>query len=429
MTGSQRDVLPVGMADRSPPSPLAVVILIVFLDLLGVGILIPVIPQLLGNPASPFYLLPDGWTVGQGYVLLGLLVTMFPLMQFFATPILGELSDKFGRKPILLISLAGTALSYALFAFAIVVRHLPLLFFARALDGVTGGNISVAQAAISDTTRPEDRAKSFGLIGAAFGMGFIMGPYIGGKFSDPTVVSSFDAATPFWFAAVLSVLNILFVAVRFVETHRTPQADKQINWRKSAHNINRAWSLAPLRPLYATTFLLHSGFTFFTAFFGVFLISRFAYTQGDIGDFFAYLGVWIVFAQAVVVRRASRKWDEVSILRVSVMASGLSILLYLVPRVWWGLLLVAPLFAIFQGLTQANLTALLSRSASPRIQGEVLGINASVQALSQVLPPMLAGLLAGGISPQAPLLVSAALMTGAGAFFSAAFRPVTAPVE
>jgi MFS transporter, DHA1 family, tetracycline resistance protein len=256
-----------------------------------------------------------------------------------------------------------------------------------------------------------------------------MGPYIGGKLSEPSVVSWFDAATPFWFAALLSLANMLFVALRFAETHLTPDADKQINWRKSAQNINRAWTLAPLRPLYATTFLLHSGFTFFTAFFGVFLISRFAYTQGDIGDFFAYLGVWIVFAQAVVVRRASRSWGEVTILRISIVASGLSILLYLVPRVWWGLLLVAPLFAIFQGLTQANLTALLSRSASPRIQGEVLGINSSVQALSQVLPPLLAGWLAGGISPQAPLLVSTALMVGAGVFFVLSFRPVTAPVE
>jgi DHA1 family tetracycline resistance protein-like MFS transporter len=408
--------------------PLALVFLIVFLDLLGIGILIPVIPQLLGNPASAFYLLPEGWSVERGYVLLGALVTVFPLMQFLATPILGELSDKFGRRPLLLISLAGTCVAYLLFGVGILVRNIPLLFAARAMDGITGGNIAVAQAVISDTTAPQDRAKSFGLIGAAFGLGFIMGPYLGGKLSDPAVVSWFDAATPFWFAALLSFVNMLLVAIRLPETNRTPKAEHRINWRKSAQNINHAWALAPLRPLYGANFLFQSGFSFFTTFFGVFLINHFGFTQGNIGDFFAYVGLWIVFTQGVVVRRASKWFTEASILRASVVPAGLSVLLYLVPRVWWGLLFVVPLFAIAVGLTQANLTALLSRSASAKIQGEVLGINASVQALAQTFPPLLAGLLAGTISPEAPLLAAATLMILAGVCFHMFYRPVPAPV-
>jgi DHA1 family tetracycline resistance protein-like MFS transporter len=416
------------MPDRARRSPLPIVFLIVFLDLLGIGILIPIVPQLLANPDSAFYLLPAGWSVERGYLLLGLLVAVFPLMQFVATPILGELSDRFGRKPILIVSLMGTCASYVLFATGIIIRSLPLLFVARALDGFTGGNIAVAQAAISDTTPPEERAKNLGLIGAAFGLGFIMGPYLGGKLSDPEVVDWFDAATPFWFAALLSLANILFVAWRFTETLAALQPDRRVNWRRSAQNINHAWALAPLRPLYITNFLLVSGFTFFTTFFGVFLIDRFGFTQGDIGDFFSYTGLWIVFTQAVIVRRVAKRFKEPAVLRVSLIASGLCLLLYHVPTVSWGLLLVAPVFSIFNGLTQANLIGLLSRSASPRIQGEILGINASVQALAQVTPPMLAGVIASAVSPEAPLYVSSALIILAGLAFIALFVPVREPV-
>lgn len=416
------------MPHPSRPSPLPIVFLIVFLDLLGVGILIPIVPQLLANPASEFYLLPEGWTVEQGYVLLGFLITVFPLMQFVATPILGELSDKFGRKPVLLISLVGTCASYVLFAVGIVLRDIPLLFFSRALDGFTGGNIAVAQAAISDTTRPDQRARAFGMIGAAFGLGFIMGPYLGGKLSDPAVVPWFDAAMPFWFAALLSLGNVLFVAYRFRETLAHPQRDRRVNWRKSAQNINRAWGLRPLRSIYVTTFLLNSGFTFFTTFFGVFLINEFGFTQGNIGDFFSYMGLWIVFAQVVIVRRVSRIYAEPHVLRISLIGSGVCVLLFQVPTVWWGLFLIAPFFAAFNGLTQANLSGLLSRSAGPHVQGEIFGINASVQALAQAVPPFLAGFIARAVSPNAPLYIAAALIMIAGIFFNAFFEPVTEPV-
>src|SRR3989344_3479623 len=177
--------------DKIRNKPLPVIFFTVFVDLIGFGILIPVVPLLLADPESSYFLLPKGFTVNQGYIMLGFLTAMFPLMQFLAAPILGQLSDKFGRKRILAISLFGTCLSYLIFAYAILTRNIPLLFAARAFDGITGGNIAVAQAAIADVTTPANRAKNFGLIGAAFGLGFILGPYIGGKLSDPTVVSWF----------------------------------------------------------------------------------------------------------------------------------------------------------------------------------------------------------------------------------------------
>jgi DHA1 family tetracycline resistance protein-like MFS transporter len=415
------------MAEPTERTTLPIVFLTVFIDLLGLGILIPVIPQLLGNPESAFYLLPPHWTVRTGYVLLGVLTSIFPLMQFVATPILGELSDRYGRRPLLAFSLAGTSLSYVLFAMGILGRNIPLLFFARALDGVTGGNIAVAQAAISDVTRPENRAKNFGLIGAAFGLGFIMGPYLGGKLSDPEIAGWFNAATPFWFAALLSLVNVLFVVLAFPETLRRRRDAGPLNWRKSAQNINRAWALGSLRPLYVTAFLFQAGFTFFTTFFGVFLIARFGFTQGRIGDFFAFLGLWITFTQGVVVRRVARRWREPAVIGVSLLAGAACVLAYLGATSAWMLYAIAPLFAISNGLTQANLPGLVSRSVGPEIQGEILGINASVNALAQALPPVLAGVLAGAVTPSAPLVVSGTLIALAGLWFLARFRPLESP--
>ena len=158
--------------------------------------------------------------MGSGYIMFGFLVAVFPIMQFFATPILGQLSDRYGRKPVLALSLAGTALGYALFAVGIILRNIPLLFVARALDGITGGNLSVAQAAIADVTSPQDRTKNFGMIGAAFGVGFIIGPFLGGVLADPSVVSWFNAATPFWFAAILASANTAQVLFQFDETNK-----------------------------------------------------------------------------------------------------------------------------------------------------------------------------------------------------------------
>lgn len=393
------------------------VVFTVFIDLLGYGILIPVIPQLLANPASPFFLLPHGWTLSQGYIVLGFLTAIFPFMQFLATPLLGELSDRFGRKPVLVISLLGTCFSYILFAIGIITRNLSLLFVSRGFDGITGGNIAVAQAAIADVTAPRDRAKNFGLLGAAFGMGFILGPYMGGKLSDPNFVSWFNAATPFWCAAILSFSNVMSVVFLLPETIKKKSTWLALHWAKSFHNIMKAFSIKGIRPLFVTTFLFQGGFGFFTTFFSVFLITKFGFDQGSIGNYFAYVGLWVAFAQAVITRVVSKRFGERAILRFTLTATGVIILLHFIPTVWWGLLFLTPFFAMCMGLSQANLTSIVSRSAGPHMQGEILGVNASVQALAQTIPPILSGFIAATIAPRAPILVAGITIIIAGVVF------------
>ncbi len=419
----------VGIRRRTAGKALPIVIMTIFLDVLGVGVLIPIIPQLLANPHSSFYLLPAGWTFKGGLVLLGWLVAIYPLMQFLATPILGQLSDRFGRKPVLGFSIFGTAVGYVLFAIGILTRNIPLLFFSRALDGITGGNLSVAQAVIADVTPPRDRAKRFALIGAAFGTGFVLGPYLGAKLGSPGISFFglvhtphwFNPATPFWFTAILSTINLGLIIFLLPETNKVLRHVK-VKFTQSVHNIITAASYPGLRVIFPSVFLFWGGFSFFQTFFQVLLIQKLHFTQNNIGDFFAFIGIWIAFTQAVITPMLAKRLKPWQVLRFSFIGSGLTLFLFLLATNTTDLLWVTPVFAIFLGNSIANSIALVSISADAHIQGEVLGINASVQSLAQAIPAAMTGYLAEiGIST--PVLAGGIVVIAGGLLFLAIYRP------
>ena len=411
-----------------------IVVFTVFLDMLGVGILLPVVPQLLGNPKSPEYLLPDGWKYSSGLILLGFLTAIYSLGQFVATPILGQLSDRYGRRPVLAFSLAGTAIGYAVFAIGIVNRNIPLLFAARLFDGMTGGNIAVAQAAVADVSTNENRTRNFGLIGATFGLGFIAGPYIGGKLASPNIdligglgiqtPSWFGAATPFWFAAALAALNTSLVLTRFPETMSSKASAVKVQWTKSLSNIRKASTLPGLRPIFATVFLYQSGFTFFTTFFAIFLSRNLNFSQSNVGDFFAYVGIWIAFTQGFLAPKLAKRYPNWVIVRFSIPMLSLAILTCFIPDNTTQLLLITWCVPVFVGCVFANATSLVSASAPAHMQGEVLGINASVQALAQAIPAALTGFLAS-IAVNVPLYASSATIAVGAIVFIVFYRPPT----
>lgn len=383
-------------------SPLAIVFAIILIDVLGVGILIPIIPLLLTDPSYPYHL--HSLTKAQGYVMLGWLLAIYPLMQFLTTPLLGQLSDHVGRRPVLAFSLLGTSLGYVAFAIGIITQNIPLLFFSRAFDGITGSTVSVAQAAIADSSTPENRTRAFGLIGAAFGIGFIIGPFLGGKLSDPNLVSWFNATTPFWFAAIIAFLNSLAVFFFFAETLKQKSYDT-FRFTQSLINIRTAVTDTKLRKLFSISFLFQSGFSFFTSFFGAYMIYRFTFTQGNIGDFFALIGICIAITQGFITGRVAKRFAPHKVLSVTLLGISLTILAYATVPSAWMLYLIIPVQALCMGLTMANLTGVISRSADAQSQGRILGINASVQALAQSLPPMLAGYIAASFAPNTPILV------------------------
>jgi DHA1 family tetracycline resistance protein-like MFS transporter len=405
--------------------PIWIILFTILIDTLGIGILGPILPQLLGNPRSPNYILGAGVDVRSGYIMFGFLVAVYPVMQFFATPVLGQLSDRYGRKPVLALSLAGTSLGYALFATGIVIKNIPLLFLARALDGITGGNLSVAQASIADVTKPEDRTKNFGLIGAAFGVGFIVGPFLGGVLADRSVLSWFSASTPFWFAAILAAANTTQVLLQFDETNKHIRHFR-MQFFKGIANIARAYAMPELRTIFLTSFFFNAGFGFFISFFGLFLIHRFNFNEARIGNFFAWVGVCAIFTQIVTTRRVAAKFSEPQVLRISLLGvAGVMFAYLLAPSPMW-LFLIAPISSTFNGLSLANMGGLLSRSVAPQVQGEILGIGSSIAALANSIPPLIGGFFAASFAPEAPVLAAGLTMLTAWAIFVMLFRP--APV-
>lgn len=389
----------------------------IFLDMLGLGMIIPIMPFLFTDPTSPHYMLGAGVSVHTGYVLMGIVLSLFSLGMFLSSPIMGEFSDKYGRRKLLLLSISGNAIGYMLFAFGILLRSVPIIILARVVNGITSGSIVVAQAAIADSTKPEDRAKNFGLIGAAFGLGMIFGPYIGGRLVDNTLVSWFSTTTPFFFAASLALINVLFILFFFRETNKHIDTTRVLTFLKAIRNIEKAISLKTIRPLFMTNFLFQSGFSFYMTFSGVFFLSRFGFTEANIGNYFAYIGMWIIFTQMIVTRLVARYFREKQVLQNTIFVVGLSIFTITTLHHSMGLYVVAPFMAFAMGLTQSNMMALISRSADASVQGEILGINGSVSALANTLPPLLAGILAASFAPEAPLILSAFVISLSGFYF------------
>jgi len=381
---------------------LSVILFAIFLDLLNNGIIVPVVPQLLANPGSPYYMLPPEVPIGYAYILLGLLIAVFPIIQFFSTPILGEYSDHYGRRKLLTFTLIGLGICFLIFAFGIVFKSIMLLFIARIVGGLTAGNIAIAQAAIADITPPHRRAARFGLIGAAYGVGFILGPVVGAVLSDSHILPWFTASTPFWFAAFLYGVSALAVYFFMGET-REATGLKRIQWFSAVAHVVRAYGMKRIRAILGVNFLAWSGVALFGTFFTVFLIKTFSLSQIGVGYYIGYAGIWFVVAQGFVLRFLSKRYDEVIILRWFLLLGALGIFSYYIPTSIPGLLISGALFALPTGVILGALPALASRRAGAHEQGEILGINASVQALAQACPPILAGFLAAKISPSAPI--------------------------
>lgn len=398
------------------------IFLTIFIDMLGIGILIPIFPMLIVS-GSEFKVIPDTWTTTQGFIMAGWLAAAFPFTQFFFTPLLGQISDKYGRRKVLALSIFGTAISYILFAIAIIHKNIPLLFISRILDGATGGNISIAQAVIGDISEPANRARNFGIIGISFGIGFVFGPFIGGKLSDPQLVSWFNATTPFWFAAILSMINVILVLKILPETLK--QNNKShIDLTKPIQNIIKLFNSGELSKVILAIFLFNAGFTFYTTFWGIVLADQFGFTQGRIGDYFAYTGIMIILAQGVIVRKLSGKVADYKILYFSFIGIGICLLAnYLIPlnQPNW-LYYTPPFLALCAALTRAFSSALITRISPPHKLGEAMGINSSASALAQAIPAFIAGYVATHHA-RLPILVGAITAIIGGILFILMFRP------
>ncbi|RIV17859.1 MFS transporter [Fibrisoma montanum] len=390
----------------------------VFLDLVGVGIANPIIAPLLLRPESG--MLPASYTETERTLLLGVLIAVFSIAGFFSGPLLGALSDRYGRKKVLLASLSLTFTGYLVFALGIYLKSVPLLFLSRTIYGIGGGNLSVIQSAIADVSDAQSRAKNFGLTGVAFGLGFIIGPALGGELANPNTVSWFNFTTPFLAAALLSLINMLLVVLNFRETLQHP-VDRPVTLLTGVRNLSEAFTNQRLRILFLGVFFYSLGFNFYTQFFQVILIKVFDYNQTQIGRYFAYVGLWVALMQGTVVRRVASLYAPQQILRFSVLGLGFALWLFLLPQESWQLFLVVPIMALFQGLTSPNSTALVSQSAGAQEQGQTLGINQSVLSAAFALPPIIAAYM-DTINVYLPIVVAGSMVLVGWGFFTRFFR-------
>jgi multidrug resistance protein len=349
-------------------SPLASILSIVFIDLIGFGMIIPILPLY----AQRFQ--ATEWQIG-------LLLASYSLMQFLASPLLGWLSDRYGRKPVLLCSLAGSALGYLLMANAI---SLAILFAARILSGISGASVGTASAYIADITPPENRSKRIGLIGAAFGVGFILGPAIGG------ILSHFSVVAPFWFAAILSILNAIVMWILLPEPERHAVRQQGPVSLRDTFEQAGSWRLGAITLTY---FIGIAGFAIVTVIYAQVSNRRFSLNQSQISYIFVMMGLIGALIQGGAIGRLAKRFGDVNlaiagfaVMAISMMAMPLahSLLLFL---------LFSAGLAMGNSLSQPTMSAIASKGASPALQGRVLGIVQSAGSLGRVFGPVIAGIL------------------------------------
>lgn len=368
---------------------LATVYLAVFIDLFGFGILLP---------ALPYY----AQKLGASGLTLGILFSSYSIAQLLGAAALGRLSDRFGRRPVMIASLAGSAVSFGLCALA---STLPMLAGARALAGLFGGSIAAAQAVIADVTRPEERAKYMGFLGASIGLGFVAGPAVGALLAP----WGFGAAA--WAAAGLALVNLVLAAALLRET-RHPDSDAARRFRFDL--LFDALERKPLNRYLAATFLNTFAFLALEVTLAFLVARRFALHERGFGSIMVFVGVLIIIGQGGLVGPLTRRFGEA---RLATWACvGLSAALLAVPSMpSLPLLLVAlAAAALAQSLASPSLAALLSRASGADEQGGVLGLGQSLSALARAIGPAIAGALwdLGATWPYAVAAAVAAVAAG-----------------
>lgn len=363
-------------------SPLVIIFITIFIDLVGFGIVIPVLPLYAER-------------YGASETTVGILLASYSAMQFIFAPILGKLSDRVGRRPVLLVSLIGTSIGFLIMGLAPrmpaglvlfgLAPTLVWLFVARIIDGISGGNISTAQAYIADVTPPEERSKGMGLIGAAFGLGFVFGPLIGG------VLSRISPEAPFFLAAAMAAANA--TALYFILPESLSHEHRNEARRGGFLQIMGQSGSWQLGAVVATYFFATVSFAMMTATFALFAAHRFKFDAWNTGFLFGYVGVIGAVIQGGLLGRLVKKFGDKPLAVTGTAIFAASVFLFPLSQTVTALIIASTGVAIGNSLMTPTLNGLASKSVKASWQGRVLGVMASVASLARIIGPVLGGAL------------------------------------
>jgi DHA1 family tetracycline resistance protein-like MFS transporter len=373
----------------------------ILVDVIGIGIIIPVIPELIQK------LTGGGLSEASEYG--GWLMFSFAIMQFFFAPLMGELSDRFGRKPILLISLFGLGLDYIFHAFAPTIFW---LFVGRVLAGICGASFTVANAYIADISTPEDKAKNFGMVGAAFGLGFIVGPVIGG------LAAEYSVQLPFFIAAGLSLANMLYGL--FVIPESLPISKRRNFSFKKANPVASILGMRRYPMIFgmiASFLFIHLASHAVQSTWAYFTMLKFSWNTSDVGYSLAFVGVVVAIVQAGLVGKIKNRLGERNTIITGFLLYGTGMILFAFAPTGWALYLFSIPYCL-GGIAGPTIQGLLSNQVPDNEQGELQGMLTSVMSLTAIIgPPMMTGMFATFTEdpdvlyfPGAPFILGAVLM-------------------
>ena len=376
------------MKQRGPLLPLFSV---VFVDMLGFGLILPLLPYIASN-----------W--GASPAIIGLIGAAYPLGQFLGAPIVGRFSDRFGRKPLLLFSIAGTFLSLLMLGFA---RSIAIIMISRFLDGLTGGNITVAQAYIADVTDEKNRAKGMGMIGAAFGLGFILGPASGG------FLSQWGYAVPAFVSAGLSFINLILISFLLPESLPKEKRMHHLSEVKRKHplkGLTAAFSKPIAGPILSSMIVFSLSMAMFESVFSLFTKQRLALSAQSTGFILAYVGVLVAGVQGGGMGILTKRFPENVLVRFALITLTLSYIGWaLSPNVVVLMIVLIPL-SLSSGILSTLLRSGLSKAVPVNETGEIMGISAALESITRIVAPALGGWLIGSLSSAAPGFLSALLL-------------------
>ena len=382
-------------------SPLLILFITILIDMLGFGIIIPILPIFTKE-------------LGAANYLVGLIAMSYPLMNFLFAPFWGSLSDRFGRRPIILTSVLITALAYTTFGLSV---NLWVLLFSRILGGIGAANFSVAQAYIADVTRPEQRTKSMGIMGAAFGMGLIIGPTVGGYLKSISTLGRVDWVG--FAAAGLSILNFILAYFLLPESLKEKQIQKAFNFKVVTRLVNELKKPA-IRELLWINFIYTSAFMITQISASLFWKEKIQLNEIGIGNMFAFIGLATAVVQGLLIGKMVKAFGETNLLLYGIIIVIISFAA--VPWVTqssfipWELVAFA-LLALGNGCITPTVISLLSKASDPKEVGQVLGVNQSFSSMARAVGMGMSGLFYG-IDFHSPFLISSVMMVGCLALYT-----------